>query len=277
MNEQKTTTQAVQETYGKVAFWQDQAIQAYYYSTGWGVSENVEIWGSNQQENYDYLCVKELSQGGQEGEPDYSSEEMFRTRFDDPAALQANAAEGEQKGPDYDSAYPWYRWRTSVTSEKLADALNRKLPEFLERYPEQIRMEGESGDGEKLFGDRVLSVEVAKRLQGGSVDEMILTGDGVTVYAKGQLPVRNLLGSAELIYEKNDGSESDMASFPSTFFYVDTEEDDEGNRSFTFQGGGFGHGVGMSQNGAAAMAETGMSYQDILTFFYEGIELEALY
>lgn len=46
---------------------------------------------------------------------------------------------------------------------------------------------------------------------------------------------------------------------------------------FTFAGGGYGHGVGMSQNGAAAMAETGMSYQDILGFFYEGMELVELY
>lgn len=278
INEQKTTTQAVQETYGKVAFWQEQAIQAYYYSTGWGVSEDVEIWGTNQQENYDYLCVKELARGGsQEGEPDYSSEETFRARFDDPDAVLANAAEGAQKGPDYDSAYPWYRWKTSVTAEQLADTLNQKLPEFLERYPEQIRIEKEGGDEENLFGDRVSSIEIVKRLKGGSVDEVILKGDGVAVYAQGQLPVRNLLGSAELTYERNDGSESEMTSFPSTFFYVDTEEDAEGNRSFTFRGGGFGHGVGLSQNGAAAMAETGMSYQDILSFFYEGISLEALY
>lgn len=278
MNEQKTATQAVQETYGKVAFWQEQAIQAYYYSTGWGVSEDVEIWGTNQQENFDYLRVKELSWGGvQEGEPDYSSEEVFRARFDDPSAIQANVSEGEQRGPDYDSAYPWYRWKTSVTAEKLADTLNQRLSEFLERYPEQIHVEGESGNEEKMFGDKVSSIEVSKRLKGGSVEEVVLTGNGVTVYAKGQLPIRNLLGSAGLIYEKNDGSESDMTSFPSTFFYVDTEEDGEGNLSFTFRGGGYGHGVGMSQNGAAAMAETGMSYQDILSFFFEGIALEELY
>ncbi len=278
IDEQKSTTQAVQETYGKAAFWQDQAIQAYYYSTGWGVSEDVEIWGTNQQENYGYLCVKELFRGGgQEGEPDYSSEEQFRTRFDDPSAVQANAAEGGQTGADYDSAYPWYRWKTSVTAETLAETLNQKLPEFLERYPEQIRMEGDRENAEKMFGDEVSAIEITRRLRGGSVDEVALIGDGVTVYAQGQLPIRNLLGSAGLIYEKNDGSESEMSSFPSTFFYVDTEEGGEGNRSFTFRGGGYGHGVGMSQNGAAAMAETGMSYEEILSFFFEGIGLEELY
>lgn len=278
MAEQKTTTQAVQGTYGEAAFWQDQAIQAYYYSTGWGVSENVEIWGTDQKENFDYLRIKELSQGsGQGDEPDYSSEEQFRARLDDPAAVLANASEGGQGRTDYDSAYPWYRWKASVSSKELADTLNQKLQDFLERYPEQIRMEGSSGNEEKFFGDHVSAIEITKRLQGGSAEEVTVTGDGVTVYIRGQLPIRNLLGSGELTYIKNDGSESSMTSLPSTFFYVNTEEGEEGERMFTFAGGGYGHGVGMSQNGAAAMAETGMSYQDILGFFYEGMELVELY
>ena len=37
---------------------------------------------------------------------------------------------------------------------------------------------------------------------------------------------------------------------------------------------GSGHGVGMSQNGANHMAEEGKSYEEILTFFYEGTVLE---
>ena len=43
---------------------------------------------------------------------------------------------------------------------------------------------------------------------------------------------------------------------------------------YRLDGGGFGHGAGMSQNGAKAMADQGMSYQDILKFFYQGIEIK---
>lgn len=43
--------------------------------------------------------------------------------------------------------------------------------------------------------------------------------------------------------------------------------------TFTVWGGGYGHGVGMSQNGAQQMAREGNDYKDILTFFYEGAEV----
>lgn len=41
-------------------------------------------------------------------------------------------------------------------------------------------------------------------------------------------------------------------------------------------GGGFGHGVGMSQNGANDLAEAGYGYEEILSHYYNGTELEKL-
>ena len=46
---------------------------------------------------------------------------------------------------------------------------------------------------------------------------------------------------------------------------------------FTFNGNGWGHGVGMSQWGAKAMADQGFAFGDILTFYYTGTNLEKLY
>ena len=43
---------------------------------------------------------------------------------------------------------------------------------------------------------------------------------------------------------------------------------------FTLTGTGYGHNVGMSQYGAKAMAEQGLTYADILTFYYTDITLE---
>ena len=39
--------------------------------------------------------------------------------------------------------------------------------------------------------------------------------------------------------------------------------------SYTLYGGGFGHGIGMSQNAARRMAQAGYDYKQILQFFYE--------
>ena len=38
-------------------------------------------------------------------------------------------------------------------------------------------------------------------------------------------------------------------------------------------GGGFGHGVGMSQNGAGNLANLGYGAEDILQFYYVGCEV----
>lgn len=45
---------------------------------------------------------------------------------------------------------------------------------------------------------------------------------------------------------------------------------------FVFAGGGFGHGVGLSQWGAKAMAAKGLGVKDILAFYYRGAEITAL-
>lgn len=44
--------------------------------------------------------------------------------------------------------------------------------------------------------------------------------------------------------------------------------------TFTFSVTGYGHGVGMSQYGANAMAKQGSSWQDILTHYYTGVEIQ---
>ena len=43
--------------------------------------------------------------------------------------------------------------------------------------------------------------------------------------------------------------------------------------AFKIYGGGFGHGIGMSQNAVRKMSET-MSYEEILKFFYKGVEIK---
>ena len=46
---------------------------------------------------------------------------------------------------------------------------------------------------------------------------------------------------------------------------------------FTFDVTGYGHGVGMSQYGANAMAKNGSSFPDILTWYYTGAEVGTLW
>lgn len=44
------------------------------------------------------------------------------------------------------------------------------------------------------------------------------------------------------------------------------------SQNFTFTTKGYGHGVGLSQYGANAMAQSGKSYREILSHYYKGVE-----
>ena len=53
-------------------------------------------------------------------------------------------------------------------------------------------------------------------------------------------------------------------------------EIEQTNEKIIFHVNGFGHGVGMSQYGANGMAKAGYKYQDILKYYYQGVEIKKL-
>ena len=60
-----------------------------------------------------------------------------------------------------------------------------------------------------------------------------------------------------------------MLGLKSTNFEISKEND---KIKFTVKG--YGHGVGMSQTGADAMAKQGKKYKEIINHFYSGIEIK---
>lgn len=80
--------------------------------------------------------------------------------------------------------------------------------------------------------------------------------------------------SQELCGEKLSGAEiRTMLGLRSACY---TEEYDGLAKQFTFTVSGNGHGVGMSQYGAAKMAENGCDYREILAHYYPSAELTIL-
>jgi stage II sporulation protein D len=81
------------------------------------------------------------------------------------------------------------------------------------------------------------------------------------------------------VLERGNGRTTpNFSSLPSAAFSWEEERDAAGNLSrVTFYGGGFGHGVGMSQFGADGMGKLGFTSDQILAHFYPGTELKTLY
>lgn len=50
----------------------------------------------------------------------------------------------------------------------------------------------------------------------------------------------------------------------------------QNNDHFIFTTKGYGHGIGMSQFGADAMAKEGKSYEEIVKYYYQGVEISTL-
>jgi len=71
------------------------------------------------------------------------------------------------------------------------------------------------------------------------------------------------------------GANGAMSNLPSTLFFVEPAEDPKTKELVGYRayGGGFGHGVGLSQTGAVGMAQKGHSYEEILKHYYRDIEL----
>ena len=70
------------------------------------------------------------------------------------------------------------------------------------------------------------------------------------------------------------GSTGAFTNLPSTLFFVEpVRERGVETGGYRVYGGGFGHGVGLSQTGAVGMAEKGHSYDEILMHYYRGITL----
>ena len=78
-----------------------------------------------------------------------------------------------------------------------------------------------------------------------------------------------------LTITRQDGSQVMGSSLlPSAYFTLEEKKDRQGNLTgYLIRGGGYGHGVGMSQNGAKGMAEAGKDYREILSYFYKDVEI----
>ncbi|MCC8065727.1 MAG: SpoIID/LytB domain-containing protein [Clostridiales bacterium] len=164
---------------------------------------------------------------------------------------------------------PWLRWQTELSSDVI-----------LEKLREVVGM-----DAKVLTG-----ISVEARNGNGQAQILRIAADDETLELEGEYEIRRFLAPEETEVELMDGTTVvGMQLLPSAFFYIDIEhsasddtetipvgaETDDGmqeNSEFIYAlricGGGYGHGNGMSQYGAAQMASEGASYLEILEYYY---------
>jgi SpoIID/LytB domain protein len=137
-----------------------------------------------------------------------------------------------------------FRWNKQSSLEELSADLQK----YLQRTKHPL------ADFTKIS-----QMKITKRSPSGRILEMAVQTDRGTVNLY-KTEVRSAFGPPR-----------------STLFYIEPVFGaDQSLKAYTFIGGGFGHGVGLSQYGSYNLAKLGWSSQQILSFYYPGTTIKPL-
>lgn len=229
--------QAVRETAGKVLKFGEEVATTYYFSTSCGYTTNETIWKNGLREN-SYISGKLLNDSMEK--LDLADEETFRDFI------------LNEEYETYDSGESWYRWDLTVPVEQITENIC------------EIENIGEVQD-----------IRVTERNEGGVVQKVSVKGKKGDLEITYEHAIRVALNGKSQTIKRTYGKDAVGGNMlPSGFFVIDRVEENGKLTGFRFRGGGFGHGAGMSQNGANHMAEAGKTVEEILSLFYEGTTLE---
>jgi stage II sporulation protein D len=279
---------AVKDTFGKVMRYDNQVITAYYFSTSYGHTASIkEVWGGNGNINYltgklqTVYSVKDQESGeasdnetlavtnNTSKDMDLSTDKAFRSFLKN------------EKIKTYDSEFAWYRWAVTISKEDLKKSIDKSLASRYQANPVLIQtLTSGSVDSKPQYESRpvttignVVDIKVGKREESGILSEIIVIGSECTIKVQTEYNIRTLLAPLwDDVVRQDDSTASGLSMLPSAYFVMDKKKS-----SIEFQGGGYGHGVGMSQNGVKAMADSGKSYEEILKHYYTGVDISLIY
>ena len=243
--EDDLSTRAVMETDGIVALYDNEPILALYSSTAGGYTESY----SNAFSEPSTKMFPSINRPYLTAVPD---KEEFQTLDEEEKAKVFY----ENKVPSYDIESPYYRWEKNWAVGELENILKSTLV----AQSKTGFIHPAFNQGDEL--GHIKDIKVMKRgASGKAIEVELMTDKGCYRIAK-ELVIRR-------VFQK------DGISLPSANIIVEKQLDSYGNiTDITMYGGGFGHGVGMSQYGAGYMAsKLNQPYYNILRHYYSGINL----
>lgn len=238
--EHPATNKAIEDTKGEIVTYNGKPAAVFYFSSSGGKTEDVKnVWGSD---GYPYLVS-----------------------VDDP----------------YESGTSWhYNWQVSYTAKKIGEIMADRGFNLGNIVGVYITKRSEAGRATEVVvkgtkGERVytnsntrgfLSLDSQWYDITTDSDVSVLTGSGSSVNT--QLNGKKVLTASgintinttgSLSIEASSGVKKKVPTVPTTYI---------------FTGKGWGHGVGMSQEGAKGMANAGYTYKEILTHYFTGTKVE---
>lgn len=272
-SETSYTTAAVEATKGQVVCYDGELITAYYSASAGGYTEDSEnVWGGGLPyaravpSPYDSVALQRAQDSS--GYPGYTYSWQVRYTLDE---LQSRISQWNADNPG--SAISIGSLQSLTGSAVAFDPDTRKAttqPNASGRIT-QLTLNGTQGT-------YTLNRESVRSFLGlrGSRFSIVPEG-GVAVYNSAGV-VTTMEGTIRESYALIADGKPMEINAGSDVYYVTTSEgvkqfskDDVSSAvAYTFNGSGFGHGVGVSQWGAIGMADAGYTCQQILEHYYNG-------
>ncbi len=225
-------------------------------------SVSYQVYGNSKEQETTTRAVKETS-----GKKLWYQNQVVKTYYYSTSAGHSTSVEAwgttlsdsnsylkgvpicDEQGIAYEEKLPWYRWEANVPQELLGNLI-------------------ELNTGKEI--GNLVNIEVTKQGVGGIALELKITGSSKTITIATENKIRKALGGSGYEITKQDGTVIKSSNLlPSAFFTIE-----KNGKSYIIKGRGYGHGIGMSQNGANEIAKSGKTYEQILQFFYPNTQVK---
>lgn len=261
---------AVTETAGLVMTYDNKIIDAKYYSTscGFGASYD-EVWPEKEKNTKPYLTFANYTSINLDN---LKNDADALTFFKDWTIIAV------------DSASPYFRWKYSLTAKQLNTTINDKIYDIYKNNKDNFKQKwilnfykpaSISQEGIGTIND----IYINEHSESGLVKEMTIISEKGTFKITGSSIIKRLVtpnfsDSKIEITRLRGESLKYVDTIPSPFFSIDRDFKQSTLTGITIYGGGYGHGVGMSQYGLIESSRIGKSYDTILKTFYKNIEFK---
>lgn len=265
---EEISNRAVKSTSGIIMTYNNKPIDAKYYSTSCGIGVNFQdIWfkADGSSDNKPYLKTNNFLKDNES------------LPLDEKEWLEFYKNENIKS---FDNKSPYYRWHVSFDKNTLEESLNINLRNIYKTSPEYMTILKNDEKHKTLRKlpnklKNLQNIQVINRSEGGNILEIAFIFENAIVNIKKDSFVRKSFRCNDNIPEiiRYTGKPlEDWTTLPSSFFSIENIND-----YYIVYGGGYGHGVGMSQYGAMYLGKEGMDFKTILNTYYKNIDYKKLY
>ena len=272
----ETSMQAVAETAGLVVKYNGRLAETFYSSSFGGASEDAKnVWGTDTVTEHPYL--RGVTDPYEADVDDRNPRSPWTVRYTAAQLTQQLQNQGLGIGTSVKGLELTYsqlgnviqavvHWANGQSSTISASNIRKRFGVDAIRFTVNGAGTGEPADPVQPPAGESIAINGAETVD--SLEGKYTISSSGTVSKVGESPYL-ISGTGEISPFGADGTGSEGIGPDAPVQPVTVSGD-----TYTFSGGGFGHQIGMSQFGANAMARRGFTYDEIVTFYFPGVQIQ---